>query len=332
MAMITIREMSPGDYPVVAEVDRAAFSVASVNRGGEPIALPRHAAGLEYFRLMAPDLCHVAIAGDEIVGYTIGHRWGQVTWIGPIGVAPSHMGHGVGTALLDAFYQASVKGGATTIGLETSLLGNIQLYERRGYQSAGVRLLMSKPVSLSGPGPRAAAGDEPRPSIMPLVELEPGERIRLGLESIVLTEQAATGLDYRAELAGVPESGMGDTLVALDSDGHLTGFAALYLRELRAAEMDIRQAAPDAAVWAMVGSAAACRELVLACERRAAAAGVTKLKIPCYGADPHAFALLRQMGYNPEAAFVRMLRLGQYPGGAGKPWGTTPLSFTTWLW
>ena len=331
MAFITVREMSPGDYPLVAEVDRAAFSVASVSRGGERIALPRHTAGLEYFRLMAPDLCLVATAGEEIVGYTIGHRWGQIAWIGPIGVAPSHMGQGVGSVLLDAFYHASVKGGATTIGLETSLLGNIQLYERRGYQSACVRLLMSKPVSLSGPGPQAPSGDEPRPSIMPLVELEPGERIRLGLESVVLSEQVAPGLDYRAEMTGVPESGMGDTLVALNSDGRLTGFAVLYLHDLRAAAMDIRQAAPDAAVWAMVGSPAACRELILACERRAAAAGVTKLKVPCYGGDPHSFALLRQMGYHPEAAFVRMLRLGEYPGGAGKPWGTAPLSFTTWL-
>ena len=189
------------------------------------------------------------------------------------------MGKGIGGALLKAFDEACVAGGATVIGLETSLLGNVQLYEHRGYRSECVRLLMAKSVSVHDAGPAAGGGegDPGRPYIMPFMELEPGERVRLASESLALTEQLVPGLDYRAELTGVPESGMGDSLVALDGHGRLTGFAALYLRDLRASDMDIRQAAPDAAVWAMVGSEAACRELVAACERRAAAAGVTRL-------------------------------------------------------
>ena len=74
LAQMTIRVMNPADYELVAEVDRAAFSVAAVGRGAEPITLPRHAAGLEYFRQMAPDLCLVAIIDGAIVGYAIGHR------------------------------------------------------------------------------------------------------------------------------------------------------------------------------------------------------------------------------------------------------------------
>jgi predicted N-acetyltransferase YhbS len=333
MALVTVRTMNPADFAMVAEVDRLAFSLAAVRRGGEPLGMPRHAAGLEYFRQMAPDLCHVAVSGGEIVGYSIGHRWGKIAWIGPLGVSPSHMGQGIGTILLDAFSEASVRGGAATIGLETSLLGNIQLYERRGYEARCVRLLLAKPVSLgavSG-GHSPAPDGEPRPSIMPLLELEPGERVRLANESLDLAGRVAEGVDHRAELTSVPESGMGETLVALDSDGHLTGYAALYLHELRAPEMDIRQAAPDALVWLMVGWPAACRELVLACERRAAAAGLTKLRVPCYGASPHGFALLRHMGYMPEAAFVRMIRAGNYPGSAGHRWGTVPLGFSAWL-
>lgn len=331
MALVTVRPMAPADFPAVAEVDRAAFSLAAVRSGREPIALPRHVAGLEYFRSMAPDLCHIALVDGEIAGYTIGHRWGSVAWIGPIGTAPAHMSQGIGTALLEAFYNACLAGGASTIGLETSVLGNVQLYERRGYQPVSLRLLLAKPVTLATAGQPAGPVDEPRPAIIPLAELEPGERVRLADESLQLAGMVHPGLDHRAELAAVPESGMGESLVALSPDGHLLGYAALWHWELRAAEMDIRQAAPDAVIWLMAGWPSACRELVLACERRAAVAGLTKLKVPCYGASPHGFALLRSMGYHPEAAFVRMLRAGSYPGSGNRRWGTVPLGFTAWL-
>ncbi len=350
---LDVREMRPSDLPAVAAVDMAAFSFAAVHSGRPPLESPRHTAGLEYFRRMAPALCLVAEHGGTVCGYTIGHRWGATAWIGPVGVAPELMGRGIGTALLDAFRECSLAAGATTIGLETSILGNVRLYERRGYRAAALRLLLAKDLA-RGPAPEAAQAaaaaaqvaapsaarvaaaarpeDEgPSFSVMPLMELEPGERHRLGAESRLLAGLVEPGLDHSEELSSVPESGMGETLVALDKEGRLAGYAAMYLKELRAPGMDIRKASTASLVWIMNGWPDACVALAAGCERVAAAAGAARLEIPCYAANAHGFALLKSLRYSPAAAFVRMLQAGQVNGSAGKVWQSVPLDFSCWM-
>ncbi len=350
MDRLDIREMQAADLVAVAKVDQDAFSHAAVRAGRTPLAYPRHSAGLDYFRRMAPDLCLVAEYGGRVAGYTIGHRWGATTWIGPVGVAPDLMGRGIGTALLDTFRNRSAALGATTIGLETSILDNVRLYERRGYRAAGLRLLVGKAIgagaataaapavnSGAAAGADAAPGapssgheDSPLP-VFSFMELEPGERHRLTAESRRLAGLVEPGLDHGNELSAVPDSGTGETLVALDSEGLLAGYAVLYLKELRSPEMDVRRAHTDALVWIMTGWPTACLALTAACERAAAAAGATHLKIPCYGGNPHGFALLKTVGYAPEAAFVRMLLAGGVSGTSGKPWQSVPLDFSSWL-
>lgn len=334
MSGLEIREMRAADLPEVARVDQEAFSLAAVRTGRSALETPRHSAGIEYFRGMAPDLCLVAEHEGRIAGYTLGHRWGATTWIGPVGVAPDLMGKGIGTELLAAFRDRSLAGGATTIGLETSILDNVRLYEKRGYKAMGLRLLLEKPVG-ANPGTTAdtayAKDGGTRINVVPLAELEPGERHRLAAESRKLAGLVEPGLDHSEELSAVYESGMGQTLVALDGDGRLAGYATMYLKELRGPEMDIRKAKADALVWIMTGWPAACAVLTRECERTAAAAGAARLKVPCYAGNPHGFALLKALGYVPEAAFVRMFLAGQVRGSAGQAWQTVPLDFSSWL-
>jgi ribosomal protein S18 acetylase RimI-like enzyme len=85
---------------------------------------------------------HVAVDGGRIVGYVNPVVDGKESWVGGIGVVPSHRRRGIGASLMQAAEDFSRAEGAEMISLEY-ILGNDkaeQLYQRLGYREHRVFL------------------------------------------------------------------------------------------------------------------------------------------------------------------------------------------------
>lgn len=335
MTSYIVRTMAAGDLPAVAHVDHAAFSMAAQRSTGHAIEHPRHLLGLEYFRAAAPDLCLVAESPEgNILGYLIGHRWGQTAWTGPLGVDTGHMSRGIGSAMVNEFSGRAESGGATTIGLETSIGHNVRLYEKLGYRSRSLCLRTAKAltegVQVPGFTPDAGGviGDYRIDSWSTLSEAQ--REARLG-EARHLAEMINPGLDHGIELAAVPASGIGPTYLAIGPGGQLAGYATLHVRSYRSARLDDRHPPAEPLVWTLVAWPEAAQSLLRAGEAAAAVAGGKRLRVPCYAGNPQAWSALKSWGYRIEDAFVRMMYRGGYAGGADRPWGTVPFDLSTWL-
>jgi hypothetical protein len=124
---------------------------------------------------------------------------------------------------------------------------------------------------------------------------------------------------------------MGPAFLAVDHRGSLAGYAAMHLRGYRAACFEDAVPPAEPLVWILVGWPGAMEALLAQCEAAAAAAGAGSIRVPFYGANPHAWAALKALGYRIEGAFVRMMYRGDYPGSASQPWGRVPFDLSTWL-
>lgn len=341
MPSYNIRTMTVDDLHAVSTVDLAAFTVAAQRAGLPAPHHARHRMGLECFRRTASDLCIVAEANDgEVVGYCIGHRWGNTSWVGPLGVLPDYMARGIGTALMKGFCSRSIEGGAEVVGLETSIAQNVRLYEKQGFLARGTRLLAGRDLDpgmggiVSQPLPSAdrnGGADIDGFRIVPWSALgHTGQRARV-IEARALAQIISPGLDHTAEFDVVPKSGIGATYLALDSQGKLAGYAVMHLRTYRSPDFHDQAPPIDPFVWILVGSAKAAGALLGACEAAAIVAGAVHLRVPCYGGNPHAWAVLRQLGYRVEMAYVRMTYRGDYAGTSGRKWDQVPLDLSSWL-
>jgi GNAT superfamily N-acetyltransferase len=247
------------------------------------------------------------------------------------------MGRGIGTALMQGFCNRAADSGATVVGLETSLAVNVQIYEKQGFLARGIRLLAVKDLAahptaataaFDSPAGAKAAGDL---TVMPWSAVGQTKRTPLIVAARKLAGMVTAGLDHTAEFDVAQTGGMGATYVALDGQGRLAGYAVLFLRGYRCPGFGDAQPPVDPLLWISVGSAEATEALLAACESAAARAGAAHLKVPCYSGNPHSWAVLRRLGYRPEAAFVRMFWRGQYGGTADRKWGQVPIDLSSWL-
>lgn len=324
MARWEIRTMAAADLAGVAELDLAAFNVAA-RRAGKPLyTTPRHTAGLRYFREAAPDLCLVAARGGELLAYLIGHRWGATAWTGPLGVAPAHMGLGLGSAIVAEFCRRATASGATTVGLETSLAYNVRLYEHLGFRSRALTVRAVKPVGAAGPTDTGL-------TIKRWSELGLPARQDAAERAAELAGLVSPGLDHGVEIAAVPAAGMGQSLLAWDDRGDLAGYAVVHLKGYR--EGTPPEAGPpvEPLVWILVGWPDAATALLARCEVAAARAGAAELRLSCYSGNPHAWVAAQAAGYKPEGAFVRLFYAGRYPGSGDRPGGEVPLDYSSWI-
>jgi len=337
-----VRQMEEDDLDQVARVDLASFGWAAGRAGLPPVVSQRHLPGLRYMLGKARDLCLVATApgGQEILGYLLGHRWGTTAWAGPFGVDVPSMRRGIGSAMLDEFQRRCIAGGANSVGLETSILGNVRFYRRKGYVSGGLRLLAVKDLGEPPAGPgsptvaRAAPGTGPEVRLWRSLGREARAELTAGARR--LSERVWPGLDHTVEFDAVDLSGIGETLVAVWPGGDVAGYAVLHLlaSRLPAGELGVAAApAVEPGIWVMVGCEEAVVSLLDACEERAAAAGGRSLKVPWYAATVDGYLLLRGHGYRPEAACARMY-LGdatEYAFRRAEPGGPAVLEFSGWL-
>jgi len=123
----TIRSLRPSDLPSVIAVERRSFPT--------PWSL-----AMFVLELAKPSsVCLGAWEADGLAGYLVCSRYADVWHLMNIAVDPSRRRRGVARGLLAAMIERTGPEAAITLEVRTSNAPAIALYERFGFQSAGVR-------------------------------------------------------------------------------------------------------------------------------------------------------------------------------------------------
>lgn len=139
-----IRRMTPADLKVVCEIDRNTFE--TYRRHRRQLVRP--------LRLRTPEIMNAAVYRPypgvvvesplgQIAGYCFTHVWGEVGWLGTLGVAPPKQGFGLGRLVTAAGLDLLREAGCTTLALETMPESgkNLALYTRLGLAPRQMTLL-----------------------------------------------------------------------------------------------------------------------------------------------------------------------------------------------
>jgi putative acetyltransferase len=126
---VLVRRARDDDRDACLGVHRAAFGGNASGGRAEQELVERLWPGAD----LLPELSLVAVVSGDLVGHVLCSRatldGGPVVGLGPLGVAPEHQGHGVGTALMHA-----VLGAADALGeAAVFLLGDPAFYARFGF-------------------------------------------------------------------------------------------------------------------------------------------------------------------------------------------------------
>ena len=125
---LEIRRLTYADLPQVIAIERRAFPT--------PWSL-----AMFVLELSKPSgICLAALGGDRVVGYLVCSRYDVVWHVMNVAIEPARRREGIATALLEhLFDQADRPGEQYTLEVRTSNDPAIALYERFGFESAGVR-------------------------------------------------------------------------------------------------------------------------------------------------------------------------------------------------
>jgi len=125
---LEIRRLTYADLPQVIAIERRAFPT--------PWSL-----AMFVLELSKPSgICLVASTEGRVVGYLICSRYDVVWHVMNVAIDPARRREGIATALLEhLFAQADKPGEQYTLEVRTSNDPAIALYERFGFESAGVR-------------------------------------------------------------------------------------------------------------------------------------------------------------------------------------------------
>jgi [ribosomal protein S18]-alanine N-acetyltransferase len=160
---LEIRRLTYADLPQVVAIERRAFP--------SPWSL-----AMFVLELSKPGgICLAAFDGEEMTGYLICSRYDAVWHLMNVSVDPDRRREGMATALLTALIERMGDPTAQlTLEVRQSNSGAIQLYQRFGFRSAGIRrryyqdngedalIMWRTPATLRGtledvPGTRAGA-------------------------------------------------------------------------------------------------------------------------------------------------------------------------------
>ncbi len=144
MPVPVIRRMTPADLKVVCEIDRDTFE--NYRRRNRQLVRP--------LRLRTPENMNAAFyrpypgvviesPPGKIAGYCFTHVWGEVGWLGTLGVTPSKQGFGLGQHVIAGGLDLLREAGCTTLALETMPESgkNLALYTRLGLEPRHMTLL-----------------------------------------------------------------------------------------------------------------------------------------------------------------------------------------------
>jgi [ribosomal protein S18]-alanine N-acetyltransferase len=124
---VQVRRLAYSDLPAVISIERRSFPT--------PWSL-----AMFVLELSKPSgICLAACAGDQLLGYVVCSRYDQVWHLMNIAVAPEHRGCGVAGALMKRLISESQGGLPFTLEVRVSNHRAIEMYERFGFRSAGVR-------------------------------------------------------------------------------------------------------------------------------------------------------------------------------------------------
>lgn len=139
-----VRPMTPADLKMVCRVDRDAFEAYR----REQRKLTRS------LRLRTPENMHAAIRRPypgvviehpegTLVGYCFTHVWGELGWLGTLGIAPRRQGFGLGRAVIAGGLALLREAGCTTLALETMPESgkNLALYTALGLETRYLTLV-----------------------------------------------------------------------------------------------------------------------------------------------------------------------------------------------
>ena len=189
--MKSIRLMTLKDLAQVAELDALAFN--TTRRTG------RHLQACLDFNSKG---CFVATApNNNLVGYVFTRIWGNLGWIGVLGVHPGQQGRAFGKALVNTAIKYLQNSGCQIIGLSTAAENpnNVGLYVRFGFLPSYPTLELFKTI------------EKPR-EYLPLNFSNQIDRDReLKLVSQI-SQQARSGLDYTSEVSNAGNYQWGELL------------------------------------------------------------------------------------------------------------------------
>ncbi len=232
--MIKIRTMEWKDYQQVSWIDQIAFTAHFKKTYGISQVLERAKDGMDALVKRTGGEALVLEYNGEVVGYNFLHQWGNLGWIGPLGIEPNYQRRGLGKALMEKTLEIFEERQVEEIGLETMVdsPANIGLYMRMGFQPMCVALDMARTVKY---GNKATPSREIRPEvqftnyngILNEVEFE-----QLCCEARKLTDQVISGLDYQSELELILKFGFG-SVIALRENGEICGLALLLTTDFR---------------------------------------------------------------------------------------------------
>ncbi len=163
--------------------------------------------------------------GDgQICGFNMVHLSGREGWMGPLAVRPDRQGAGLGKEMIEAGIQWLEEHGARAIGLETMprTVENIGFYSRLGFVPGHLTVTLVRDLE------RRPAR---QPELLSTAGAARAEQLRACAD---LTARLLPGADYTRELQTTADLRIGDTLLARDAAGVLTGFALFHTTPLAA--------------------------------------------------------------------------------------------------
>ena len=124
---VKVRRLAYSDLPAVIAIERRSFPT--------PWSL-----AMFVLELSKPSgICLAASAGDDMLGYVICSRYDQVWHLMNIAVAPEHRRRGIAWALMTRLVEEARGVLPFTLEVRVSNRNAIEMYERFGFRSAGVR-------------------------------------------------------------------------------------------------------------------------------------------------------------------------------------------------
>jgi ribosomal-protein-alanine N-acetyltransferase len=124
---VKVRRLAYSDLPAVIAIERRSFPT--------PWSL-----AMFVLELSKPSgICLAASAGDDLLGYVVCSRYDQVWHLMNIAVAPEHRRRGIAWALMTRLVEEARGVLPFTLEVRVSNRNAIEMYERFGFRSAGVR-------------------------------------------------------------------------------------------------------------------------------------------------------------------------------------------------
>ena len=126
---VHIRDLRLGDLAAVETIEQRAYRT--------PWSRSMFASELA----KGTSICLGAFEGDELVGYIVNSRYVDAWHVMNVAVDPEHRGRGVATMLLERLFDLTAEDTRRgyTLEVRTSNRQAIDLYERLGFRSRGLR-------------------------------------------------------------------------------------------------------------------------------------------------------------------------------------------------